>query len=1029
MKSSFEKSGHESDPCFQPFINNPDIIKKMVTDTNVVAQETGIAALNAFLEFGGLQACLKTRNQVVGPLVEKTMGSARSGTKQKSTETLLLFIEMDTPEPIIEDMLPYLKHKTPKVVAGTTTALAQIFRQYGTKIIPYKPIIQAIPALFGHADKNVRAAAQALSIELYKWLGDTFKNVLFPDLKPVQQKDLDAEFLKVKDETPKQERFLRSQQEAMEKLNPTKPSAEHGNYDDQYDDDDEAEMDLFDPVEVLTKIPPTFSSQVTSSKWKERKEALEQLHAVLNQPKLKDDDYGDLLRILAKCMKDANIQVVALAANSIECIAKGLKSNFARYQSIVLSPILERLKEKKQTVSEALANALDAVYQCTSLSDVLEETLGFLKHKTPQVKIETANFLSRCLSSTKSMPTPAEIKSIIEHSIKLLSETQEPVRSAGAHILGTVMKLIGERAMNPFLESVDDIKKNKIKEWYEKAEVKAKSSRTARAPPPAPSVAQTPPAKAPAVLPPARGAAPSGRGSLPLRKRVSSGGSMTSITSTKSKSEHSGFSSAFGSSMAKLGVPGFRRPGGSNSSKSLNRSASSSSIGGPELTEDAIGAPQPLSAIRSEGGNSRRSSGRLPVAQERILETLPPPIDPGLSAHERLEFEKLKKECAEFHKQKKDIQELEKQNDKLHSQIQDLSSEKTHLVAEIGSLKEKNAKLVDEHTHDILSLKSRETQLTRSQTDLETARLRINQLEQEVDNVRQQLIQERAQKRMSYNLNTSSNASSNPQPSAHRQAQSVSAGRLGNNTNYSSNLRPSQRPSSMYGAPRRDWQQQQSQHTSSTQPISQRTHNSPKTPINSTGYPGRFDNDPEVGYGSPVTNEENVMNEVEELEEPGFSYDSQTPSLVNDKRASMYALGSLSNRQYLANGANGNGAANRGSRLSMYRSPGNYGTPSMRSQSSMTTRNDNGISLRTAYGGSSSVLDINNDDYGNYSNDHLDRSASRFGNYGSHRYSSNGGADQWQKTSQIAENLKQRIEFLKRRADSSKMQFDSEGRS
>lgn len=67
----FEKSGHDSDTCFDPFVNNPSIVKKIVTDSNVVAQETGLAALNALLEFGGPRACLQIRSQVVGPLVEK----------------------------------------------------------------------------------------------------------------------------------------------------------------------------------------------------------------------------------------------------------------------------------------------------------------------------------------------------------------------------------------------------------------------------------------------------------------------------------------------------------------------------------------------------------------------------------------------------------------------------------------------------------------------------------------------------------------------------------------------------------------------------------------------------------------------------------------------------------------------------------------------------------------------------------------------------------------------------------------------
>lgn len=59
MKSNFTKSASETDACFRPFLDNPGIYKKIVTDSNVVAQEAGISSLVAFLEFGGSEACLR----------------------------------------------------------------------------------------------------------------------------------------------------------------------------------------------------------------------------------------------------------------------------------------------------------------------------------------------------------------------------------------------------------------------------------------------------------------------------------------------------------------------------------------------------------------------------------------------------------------------------------------------------------------------------------------------------------------------------------------------------------------------------------------------------------------------------------------------------------------------------------------------------------------------------------------------------------------------------------------------------------
>ena len=103
-------------------------------------------------------------------------------------------------------------------------------------------------------------------------------------------------------------------------------------------------------------------------------------------------------------------------------------------------------------------------------------------------------FLVRCLRTTRDVPSKQEIATIVDSAKKLLSESSEGLRAGGAETLGTIMKIIGERAMNPHLEGLDDIRKTKIKEFYETAEVKAKDKPkppppAARAPPPGPKKA------------------------------------------------------------------------------------------------------------------------------------------------------------------------------------------------------------------------------------------------------------------------------------------------------------------------------------------------------------------------------------------------------------------------------------------------------------------------------------------------------------------------------------------------------------
>lgn len=457
-KQQFEKSPDESDPVFTPFIQDAGLWKGAVADSNVAAQQDGLAAYCAFLKFGGVQACTRSRATTVFPIVEKGLPSARPAAKTNAQEALLLLVELDKADPVIEEMLPGLSHKVPKVIAATLTGLRTIYHNFGCKIVDPKPVLKALPKVFGHADKNVRAEAQSLTVEMYRWLKEAIKPLFWAELKPVQQTDLEKLFENVKQEPPpKQERLTRAQQDAMATASAAAEDGEAEDGGEDYGDEDGEEVDAFDlaePVDVMPKVPKDLHEQLSSSKWKDRKEALDALHSALNVPRIKDGPFDDIVRALAARMKDANIAVVTVAANCVDLLAKGLRSGFGKYRSTIMAPILERLKEKKQSVAEALGQALDSVFASTTLTECLEEILEFLKHKNPQVKQETLKFLIRCLRTTRDVPSKAEVKSIAEAATKLLTESSEVNRSGGAEILGTLMKIMGERAMNPYLEGL-----------------------------------------------------------------------------------------------------------------------------------------------------------------------------------------------------------------------------------------------------------------------------------------------------------------------------------------------------------------------------------------------------------------------------------------------------------------------------------------------------------------------------------------------------------------------------------------------
>ncbi|KZT26231.1 ARM repeat-containing protein [Neolentinus lepideus HHB14362 ss-1] len=515
---TFQTTASDTDPAFKPYVNNSDLLKKIVTDSNAVAQEKGVECAVALVRFSG-ETSARTREAIVPALVDKCFGSARAGTKNQAIELVLQYIEVENGGAgVVNDILAGLGAKQPKIVAGTVLALREAVRNFGIQAVPPPPILKSLPKIFGHTDKTVRAEGTTLAHTLYQYLGPAIEPWL-ADLKPVQVKELKEAFEVMEKEgkgrgSLKPERMTRQQAREMEAAGAAGDHEVTG--DEEPTEDEPLDPRAFaEEVDIVPKLPSSLYTALGSSKWKERKEVLDDLLTLLNAtPRIKD---APQLSEVAKAMatrihSDANINCVIVAANCLEALAKGLMSSFARYREAVVGPMMERLKERKVNVTDAIGAALDAIFSTVTLPDILPDIQNALGNKNPQVKEGTLKFLSRCLSTSTAPVPPPQIKPLSEQLATVLEDSNAGARDEAANCLGTLMKMVGERPLNALMEGLADVRKVKVKEAYEKATVKAKVGAApvpkATAPPPkaapvskanaeAPKKAAPPPATAP----------------------------------------------------------------------------------------------------------------------------------------------------------------------------------------------------------------------------------------------------------------------------------------------------------------------------------------------------------------------------------------------------------------------------------------------------------------------------------------------------------------------------------------------------
>ncbi|TFK54917.1 ARM repeat-containing protein [Heliocybe sulcata] len=505
---TFQTTASDTDPAFKPYVNNPELLKKIVTDSNAVAQEKGVECVVALVKFSG-ETSAKTREAVVPALVEKCFGSARAGTKNQAIELVLQYIEIENGGAgVVTDILAGLGAKQPKVVAGTVLALKEAVRNFGIQAVPPPPILKSLPKIFGHTDKTVRAEGTNLAHTLYQYLGPAIEPWL-ADLKPVQVKELKEAF-EAMDKEGKGKGSLKPERMTRQAARDAEAADAAGD-EEEADGGEPAEEEALDPrafaeeVDIVPKLPSSLHSALGSSKWKERKEVLDDLFTLLNAtPRIKDaPELGEVAKAMAtRVHSDANINCVIVAANCLEALAKGVGSTFARWREAVVGPMMERLKERKANVTDAIGAALDAIFTTVTLPDILPDIQTALGNKNPQVKEGSLKFLSRCLSTSTTPVPPPSIKPLSEQLATLLEDSNAGARDEAANCLGTLMKMVGERPLNAVVDGLADVRKAKVKEAYEKATVKCKAGA-------APARGAAPPTKAaPAAKAPAKKTAP-----------------------------------------------------------------------------------------------------------------------------------------------------------------------------------------------------------------------------------------------------------------------------------------------------------------------------------------------------------------------------------------------------------------------------------------------------------------------------------------------------------------------------------------
>ncbi|CAL6423423.1 unnamed protein product [Bathycoccus prasinos] len=415
-----------------------------------------------------------------------------------ATETFFLFVEMEQSELAIEVLSKASGHKVPKVALAASKCLALACEQFGCGkrgALNWMKCLDGAKEAIGHRDEKVRNEGKRVIVECAKWVGDQvvmekMKDKLSKTMKGEVEASLAKETADGKERgSMKATRFLISLQKEM-RTKKTTTSTSEGSKEDSVtekveavagaDDLNEDPYDSAEPFSVLKALDkpstdediPKFWEAVVSSNWRHRLHALKQLtDACSSSARLQKEEFMELQKVLKKVIsKDANANCVAEASKSIEKLCLNARADFSKDAKMLLSALLDKLKDKNAFVTSAIANTLDAIsLRCFAFCDSPEDVVKYgLQHKVGKAKLETLKWLTRSSASFSLQEAKKTISAseLVATVVKLLEDKDPETRKASQEFLGTLAGRAGgmKTLSSQHLAGVDDSKMKKMNE-------------------------------------------------------------------------------------------------------------------------------------------------------------------------------------------------------------------------------------------------------------------------------------------------------------------------------------------------------------------------------------------------------------------------------------------------------------------------------------------------------------------------------------------------------------------------------------
>jgi len=424
-------------------INLFKMLSQILTDQHQGNLEEAVNILNSFLEKNIAigKECQPELNTIIKLLIEKCYSSSKQALKDKSKDMIISFIEyLNSTDQLVDNLIIIMQSRNQKMSQGGVSITTIILSLFGDKVLNYKKLSSALTTLSDKCSPLIKQNIIEFFIELYKWI----KKSVFPLIEKKVKDTIKNDIQKGIEQIEKQ--FGAAYFPDPTKFLGKKIKIEKGNK-NLVEDNGDIVMNDQTEIDIFTKkfgFDDKFVERMLKPecKWKEKKEAFDQLTELLNPEKLKrkvkNTNRLNFMDMVKKLLKQPNQSVKHSIIRSMGNLALALGNNFTIEAKELFPRIIENLAVNKVTVIDDLINTL-IVFSNIIDNNWINEAIIKYASKSNICNIAKTNlcsFIEKLLDNKKNNnDLNCYIPTIKEIVIKYLDDHSQEIRNTSAKLM------------------------------------------------------------------------------------------------------------------------------------------------------------------------------------------------------------------------------------------------------------------------------------------------------------------------------------------------------------------------------------------------------------------------------------------------------------------------------------------------------------------------------------------------------------------------------------------------------------------